>query len=62
MGERAIIFTNRLRMGFGLRGRSKNQQRIRKSTIHYRKQTLAALWLSRRLSSEKENAGAMESP
>jgi integrase len=46
MEDCAIIFTNRLESGFGLRGRGENLRRIRKGTIHYRKQTLLALWRS----------------
>ena len=42
----SIVFTNRLEAGLGLRGRGKGLRRIRKSTIHYRKQTLVALWKS----------------
>jgi hypothetical protein len=40
MEECAVILSDRLESGFGLRGRGKNLRRIRKSTVHYRKQTL----------------------
>jgi integrase len=46
MEDCATIFTTRLDAGFGLRGRGKNMRRIRGSSIHYRKQTLEALWRS----------------
>jgi integrase len=44
VGDCAVIFKARLKDGFGLRGRGNTLRRISDSSIHYREQTLAALF------------------
>lgn len=46
MEDCETLFVERLEAGFGLCGRGKVLRKIRGSTIHYRKQTLVALWKS----------------
>ena len=44
VGDCAVIFGDRLKEGFGLRGRGKTLRRISASSVHYREQTLTALF------------------
>ena len=44
VGDCAVVFLQRLRDGYGLRGRGNQLRRVTDSTRHYREQTITALW------------------